>query len=623
MDQQTYLIELIKKAQQGDKNCLDQLAMQVKDRLRTYVLRMTQQEDLAQDIVQESLLEMFKVIGKLRDTDKFWPWLYGIATNKLRRFYRTEATQRRVATASLEQKASEGERQEGFEDLVGDELKQIVAGAMKKLKTSHKAVLLMRCYDDMPYSEIAETMGCSEFSTRMLFLRAKRALEKELSRNGFGKGSFLAALVLFGKMTAPTKVAAAEISITAATVKVGIAASTVGLITSKTAIVSIAAAGVLSTGTVVMKPELFNLRSAQPQNSNVLVQNINGEEQNADINEEYQWFFPKGPKEPVMIQARYGSMADNTYRKVLQNQEGNYYYIGNTNVNINNYHMYNEDLSVMQIPTDDPKVASFISQVEGTSKNIQHISVSGKGLLVIEPRNGNSKDNDTLSIRHQNNLDEDYFQPDWPTNANVVDNRDEMHKRGWTYFRVSGNINGQNVTGKGRIPFIYSTSDKYSPWISLQAGSSLLLVDTSNDAYIYKTGNEKIELYRGGSFLKGMARPWMGLHAIDTIRRDAAEQNIRFETKYIEDSDKNNAEVKIITDEVTYIYNIDLHKDIISEISFSTNMGTVGNLKFTYLQNVDGMDSEFSVRPRPVYETISMNGQGILWLTKLLEDSSD
>ena len=77
----------------------------------------------------------------------------------------------------------------------------------------------------------------------------------------------------------------------------------------------------------------------------------------------------------------------------------------------------------------------------------------------------NSKGNDTLSIRHQNNLDEDYFQADWPTNANVVDNRDEMHKRGWTYFSVSGNINGQNVTGKGRIPFVYSTSDKYSPWI--------------------------------------------------------------------------------------------------------------------------------------------------------------
>ncbi len=112
MDQQTYHLELIKKAQQGDKSSLDQLAMQAKDRLHTYVVRMTQQEDLAQEIVQETLLEMFKVIGKLRDADRFWPWLYGIATNKLRRFYRTEATHRRVATASLQQKESMEEQTE-------------------------------------------------------------------------------------------------------------------------------------------------------------------------------------------------------------------------------------------------------------------------------------------------------------------------------------------------------------------------------------------------------------------------------------------------------------------------------------------------------------------------------
>ena len=215
MDQQTYVLELVRKAQQGDRNSLDKLAVQAKDRLHTYVLRMTQQEDLAQEIVQESLLEMFKVIGKLRDADRFWPWLYGIATNKLRRFYRTESTQRRIVAASLEKKGSVQDRENGLENLVGDELKQIVSGAMKKLKPRHKAVLVMRCYDDMPYSEIAETMGCSEFSTRMLFMRAKRALQKELSRNGFSKGAFLAALVLFGKMTAPSKAAAAEASIAA------------------------------------------------------------------------------------------------------------------------------------------------------------------------------------------------------------------------------------------------------------------------------------------------------------------------------------------------------------------------------------------------------------------------
>ncbi|MEJ2647000.1 MAG: RNA polymerase sigma factor [Sedimentisphaerales bacterium] len=619
MDQQTYQIELIEKARQGDRNSLDQLAMQAKDRLHTYVLRMTQQEDLAQEIVQETLLEMFKVIGKLRDADRFWPWLYGIATNKLRRFYRTEATHRRVAVASLENKASMHERQEGLENLVGDELKQIVSGAMKKLKTRHKAVLVMRCYDDMPYSEIAETMGCSEFSTRMLFLRAKRALQKELSKNGFGKGSFLAALVIFGKITSPTKVAAAQVSVTAATLKVGVVAGTVGLATSKTAILSLAAAGMLATGTAVVKPELFNLKTQEPKTQTVnLVEDINAAGQGTELSAEYQWFFPQGPGEPVMMQVQFGSMGNGSYRKVLQNQLGNYFYNGNS-VNINNYHMYADDLSVLQMPTDDPQMASFISQMEGNSKGIEHIRAAGRGLLVIEPRNAEARDDQPVAISHWNVPEEDYFQADWPTTANVVDNRDEMHRRGWTWFRVEGRLNGKAVVGKGRIPFIYAESSRHSAWLQLRT-SDIVLVDTGSDAYIYRAGSDNLERYAGGSFFKGMARPWMGLHAIDTVRRDAAKQQIKFETKYVENSDKKNAQVSLIADDVTLVYNIDLQNDVISEISFSTEMGLAGNLKFSYLENVEEANAEFSVPPRPRMRAVSSQSDGLLWLSKLVEE---
>jgi RNA polymerase sigma factor (sigma-70 family) len=82
------------------------------------------------------------------------------------------------------------QRQSGFDNLVDEELRQIVSMAMNKLKARYKAVLIMRCYDDMSYSEIAESLNSSKFGTRMLFIRAKRTLQKELSRNGFGAGKW-------------------------------------------------------------------------------------------------------------------------------------------------------------------------------------------------------------------------------------------------------------------------------------------------------------------------------------------------------------------------------------------------------------------------------------------------
>jgi RNA polymerase sigma-70 factor (ECF subfamily) len=617
MDQKLLQIELIRRAQCGDRQCLGQLAQQARGRLYTYVYRLTQDDDLAQEIVQESLLEMCKVIGKLKKSDRFWPWLYGIATNKLRRFYRTEQKQRRVAISSMKLKSTPKERQDGFENLVGEELKHIVSAAMKKLRTRHKAVLVMRCYDEMPYADIAESMGCSEFSTRMLFLRAKKSLQKELARNGFGKGSLLAALVLFGKITAPSEAAAAQISVSAAVTKVGVAAGIAGFATSKTAIVSLAAAGALTAGTVVMKSGPWNQAAKSSQPVTTSAQNISQLTNNGTSNPEFWYYFPETPPEPMMLRAKSGTPGDKSHWQVLQNENANYYFSDN-HLEINNYRMWSRDLRVQKLPTDDPKMTEFICQVEGSNNTIEHIAPRGKDLLVVAAQSRENDENELWVIRHDNALEEDYFQADWPATAKTVDNRDQMHKRGWTYFRVDGQINGQSVYGTGRIPFIDLTRERHSPWLKLQVGS-LSIIDTYNEAYLSVSSSERAITYKGGSFFKGLCRPWMGFHTIDTVRRDAAEQRILFQTRFMPDS--RFAEVELTFEKVKAVYKIDMEKDVVDEITLSTNQGKTGNLKFTYLQSTDNVYGQFVSPGRPSQRTALQSSQGIKWLAQLVEDS--
>jgi len=615
MDQQLCQIELIRRAQRGDKQCLGQLAQQARERLRTYVYRLTQRDDLAQEIVQESLLEMCKVLGKLKKADRFWPWLYGIAVNKLRRHYRTEQKQQRLAVSSAKRKGTLKERQDGLENLASEELKQIISAAMQKLRTRHKAVLIMRCYDEMTHSEIAESMGCSEFSTRMLFLRAKRALQRELSRNGFGKGSLLAALMLFGKMTAPSEAAAAQVSITATTTKVGLLTGIVGLATTKTAIISFTAAGALTAGTIVSTSGPWKQSTECPRPSPASPQAIGHFGQNTE--EEYWYYFPEGPAKSMMLRAKSGAVGDKSYWQILQNDRANYYFHDNS-VHINNYRMWASDLSVLKVPTDNPKMTDFLCQVESSTKDIKHIAAKGNGLLLIAARS-KAKDGDrSWAVRHYNLLEEDYFQSDWPATVKVFDNRDDMHRRGWTYFRVSGQVNGKNVFGTGRIPFVYLNSGRYSPWLKLQVGS-LMIVDTYKEAYLYRSPSVQLGTYAGGSFFKGLARPWMGLHTIDTVRRDAAEQRIWFETKYLPDN--RFAQVELDCEGVKLVYKIDLETDVIDEITFSTEQGNTGNLKFSYLQSIEGVSEEFTPPGRPGRRRASKSGPGLLWLVQLVEGS--
>jgi RNA polymerase sigma factor (sigma-70 family) len=195
---------------------------------------------------------MFKVFKKLKRAEKFWSWLDGIAFNKIRQHYGRQWRHKTLPISDIDRQLAIGDSQSALAEMINKELKQIVLISMRELSPRHRAVLTMRCYKDMPYSEIAELMGCTEFGAQALFYRAKKALAKKLSRHGLGKGYLLAALVLFGKLTASTEAAATNVSITAAALKVGTAASLAAIITGKTALVSVATVAAIAGGTALV-----------------------------------------------------------------------------------------------------------------------------------------------------------------------------------------------------------------------------------------------------------------------------------------------------------------------------------------------------------------------------------
>jgi hypothetical protein len=276
------------------------------------------------------------------------------------------------------------------------------------------------------------------------------------------------------------------------------------------------------------------------------------------------------------------------------------------------------DLSVLKIPTDAPKLTDFLCQADGSTRTTNHIAATGRGLLVVAAHSDTEDKDRSWAVRHFNVLEEDYFQSDWPATARTVDNRDLMHRRGWTYFRVTGRINGESVSGTGRIPFVYADSERYSPWLKLQVGS-LRIVDSYTEAYLSRSASARLGTYTGGCFFKGLARPWMGLHTIDTVRRDAAQQGIRFETKHTPGS--QFAQVELICKGARLVYKIDLEMDVIDEITFSTDQGNTGNLKFSYLQSIEGVSEEFRPPSRPRRRRGSASGPGLLWLVQLVEGS--
>ena len=169
-------IELVKKAQLGEEECMNRLSGLASQGLRVYISRLTLHKDLTEDIVQETMLEMVRLLNKLEKPDRFWPWLRKIAVHKMYSQNKRQNSHRIVSRP--DDCREKQDNYNGLVSLISEELKQTVAAAMAKIKSRHRQVLTLRCYEDLSYSEIADEMGCSEFAARVLFFRAKKLFSR-------------------------------------------------------------------------------------------------------------------------------------------------------------------------------------------------------------------------------------------------------------------------------------------------------------------------------------------------------------------------------------------------------------------------------------------------------------
>jgi RNA polymerase sigma factor (sigma-70 family) len=237
--------ELVEQAQLGSQASMNRLAELAEGRLFAYIYRLTLNYDLTQDLLQETLLAMVKSLNNLNDADRFWGWLFRTALGKVQHHYRQEQ-RKRMTQISAAEKARLSERigheqTDELSELVRTELSDAVFEAIEKLKLRHRSVLALRCFEQMPYSEIAPIMNCTELEARVLFFRAKYCLKQRLSRHRLGKGMLLTALGLFGLMTTPGKAASAAGAVSAASLDVGFAATVIGAAGTKVGITVITA----------------------------------------------------------------------------------------------------------------------------------------------------------------------------------------------------------------------------------------------------------------------------------------------------------------------------------------------------------------------------------------------
>jgi RNA polymerase sigma factor (sigma-70 family) len=136
--------------------------------------------DLADDLAAETFALAFERRASCRATSTVLPWLYGIATNLLRRRWRAERRQLRAyARSGVDRWTTyEDERLDGW---MGSPLDARLAGALARMRPRERDALLLYALADLSYEETASALEVPVGTVRTWLHRARRTAQRELA----------------------------------------------------------------------------------------------------------------------------------------------------------------------------------------------------------------------------------------------------------------------------------------------------------------------------------------------------------------------------------------------------------------------------------------------------------
>jgi len=150
------------------------------DRLHRYLHRRVGR-DLADELAAETFAVAFARRKTCRSRESVLPWLYGIATNLLRRHRRAEGRQLRAYSRSGVDRWIAYDAGAASPD--GSRLDARLAGALAAMRPRERDALLLYALADFSYDEIAVALNVPLGTVRTWLYRARETAQDELTRD--------------------------------------------------------------------------------------------------------------------------------------------------------------------------------------------------------------------------------------------------------------------------------------------------------------------------------------------------------------------------------------------------------------------------------------------------------
>lgn len=154
------------------------------NRVYLFIYKLCGDRDLSEDLTQETFYQTFLSLYRFRGSSDMFTFIASIAKHTYYKYLKKN--KHYISSLSLFDQAEflRNECDTDPEYIFEKTAEQLnVRDMLEKIPEKYRDVIIYRFYADMTFAQIAETMGITENSAKVIFYRAKKKLMEEL-KNG-------------------------------------------------------------------------------------------------------------------------------------------------------------------------------------------------------------------------------------------------------------------------------------------------------------------------------------------------------------------------------------------------------------------------------------------------------
>lgn len=176
-------LEIIEQCRRGNLNSFTQLVKLTTPFAFSVAFRMLSNRDQAEDIVQETMVTIWKKLDRIKSAEVYRTWIYRIVVNKcIDQMRKTKRNQEFVTDERTWALISNSISHSANVEFENGEISKIILSLTEKLSSRQKAVFVLSELEGLSNDEVSEITGISKSAVKANLYYARKSISEKIEK---------------------------------------------------------------------------------------------------------------------------------------------------------------------------------------------------------------------------------------------------------------------------------------------------------------------------------------------------------------------------------------------------------------------------------------------------------